>query len=119
MFWNYFRLAAWGNIWLILWILSSPFRKKRENCLTWALKKQAEKGGYIVVRWARTDKVWGWARHPHFAWLPQDFHVGTQHYVPDEVTPNETMLPAFWFDGEIKQGDGDELIQRIKKKGKQ
>jgi len=114
MFWNYFRLAVWGNIWLILWVLSLPFRRQRDNCLTWALKKQEEEGGYIVIRWARTNKVWDWAKHPHFGWLPEDFHVGTQHYVPHELISNENLIPSLWFDGKVKQGDGNELIQTLR-----
>ena len=110
--WNYFRLACWANIWLILWLFSLPFRKGRDNCLTWAMRKQREEGGYVIVRWARTDKVLDFLKHPHFGWLPDDFHVCTQHYVPDEYVPNEGIIPAVWFDGQVKQGDGDELIQK-------
>lgn len=110
--WNYFRLVCWANLWLILWLVSWPFRRGRENCLTWALKQEEEHGGYIIWRWARTERCHKHLRHPHFGWLPEDFHVGTQHYVPSQTTENEKLIPAFWFEGEIKQGDGDEHIQR-------
>jgi len=108
---NFAMLVLWAIIGLLVWVVTAPFRRGRDNCLTWALRQQRQKGGYVVIRWGRS----GWWRHPHFGWMPEEFHVGTQHYVPAEDEANEKTIPDFWFDGVVKQGDGNEHIQRIRK----
>jgi len=103
--WNYFRLAVWACIWMLLWILTAPFRKGRDNCLTWALRQQRKHGGYLVIRWSATDKnVPEHLKHPHFAWLPPEAHIHTHHYFPKEGR-NEDLIPDLWFEGIVEKGD--------------
>jgi len=104
--WNYFKLTVWAIFWLMLLVVMIPFRKKRDNCLTWAQRKQDNEGGYLVIRWCRTSKV-RWLRWPHFLWMSDNDEHCLQHYIPKEHAHTEKLLPRPWFDGVIKYGDKD------------
>lgn len=105
--WSYARITVWAIVWLIIWFFIVPFRRKRDNCLTWAMRKYDEEGGYLVIRWARTSR-WKWLRWPHFLWLPPDKHKELQHCIPKEDAHTEKSVPTPWFDSEIKQGDEED-----------
>jgi hypothetical protein len=102
--WYYFRLTVWACIWLVAWTVTFPFRRGRDNCLTWSLRQIKNNGGYLVVRWSVSEKVPAIFMHPHFAWLPPGEHSSAIHYVPGEGT-NEGLVPSLWFNGIVEKGD--------------
>ena len=102
--WYYFRLTVWACIWLVAWTVTYPFRRGRDNCLTWSLRQIKENGGYLVVRWSVSKRLPAVLLHPHFGWLPTDDHDAAYHYVPKEGT-NEGLIPRLWFDGVVEKGD--------------
>lgn len=91
--WSYFKLTIWAIIWLLLWIFVAPFRKGRHNCLTWAQHKQDTEGGYLVIRWCRTNKV-RWIKWPHFLWLDKKHADLLEHCIPKEDEHTEKSLPT-------------------------
>lgn len=105
--WSYFKISVWAIVWLVLWILFAPIRKKRDNCLTWAMKKCDNDGGYLVIRWNRTSKF-KLLRWPHFLWLNPKQHQNLESWQPLEDTHSEKIFPLPWFDGHIKKGDNDD-----------
>jgi len=105
--WSYFKITLWAIIWLFVWLVVFPFRKNRDNCLTWAMKKFDEEEGYLVIRWCRSSK-YKWLRWPHFLWLSKEHHEILQHCIPKEETTNKKIFPQPWFNGYVKQGDEDE-----------
>lgn len=102
--WYYFRLTVWACIWLVAWTVTFPFRRGRDNCLTWAMRQIEENGGYLVIRLSDTDRVPSVLRHPHFGWMPLENEEDAYHYVPKKGT-NEKAIPAIWFDGVVEKGD--------------
>lgn len=107
--WSYIKFIIWGIVWFPIWILMLPFKKKRENCLTWALNKWDTEGGYMVFRWCTSNKF-KWLRWPHFLWLPQEHHIYLQHIVPKEEAVNNEKrgLPMPWFNAVQIKGDPDD-----------
>lgn len=105
--WSYFKITVWAVLWLIIWIFIAPFRKKRDNCLTWAMRKYDEEGGYLVIRWCRTNRF-RWIKWPHFLWLPASEHKKLEHCIPKENEHTEKTIPCPWFESYIKKGDADE-----------
>jgi len=55
--WSFIKLGGWVILWSIAWFFVLPFRKGRHNCLTWAVEKWDTEGGYLVIRWCRSDTL--------------------------------------------------------------
>lgn len=105
--WSYFKITIWAVLWLLIWIFIAPFRKKRDNCLTWAMKKYDNEGGYLVIRWCRTNRV-RWIKWPHFLWMDAKHHDKLEHCIPTKNEHSEKTFPNPWFDSYIKKGDKEE-----------
>ena len=106
--WSYFKITVWANIWLTLWFVIFAFKRKgRDNCLSWAMKKYDKEGGYLVIRFSRSNRV-RWLKWPHFLWLDSKYEKNLKHYVPIEDEHAEKTIPHPWFNGRVKQGDTDE-----------
>lgn len=109
MFFAMFRFALlllWGAIWIPIWILSLPWKRGRENCLTWVLHKWVTEGGYIAIRWCRHNK--SFIQWPHFLWLPEEKHEHLQHIIP-KYDVEKHYFPSPWFDPKFIQGDPDNI----------
>jgi len=103
--WTFVKIVIWGLIWFPCWLVTLPFKQDRDNCLIWTLKKFDEEGGYICIRWCRSNKIPA-IKWPHFLWLPPDHNNKLQHIVPaDEVGGEEHKLPVPWFEPEFREGD--------------
>lgn len=103
--WSYAKLTFWAFAWIVLWIVFLPFRRGRDNCLTWAIDKWDNDGGYLVIRWCRTSK-YKWFTWPHFMWISDE--VGqkyVQHLIPPPDHCRMRAVPCPWFDGEVVTGD--------------
>lgn len=103
--WSYAKLTFWACFWFALWIIVAPIRHGRDNCLTYALRKWDEEGGYLVIRWCRSNKV-RWIQWPHFLHL--SYKHGErflEHAVPKEKEHDEQLLPHPWFEPKVKVGD--------------
>ena len=105
--WSYFKITCWAVVWLMIWIFISPIRKSRDNCLTWAMEKYDNEGGYLVIRWCRSSK-YNWFRWPHFLWLDEKHHHHLEHVIPKENAHSEKAIPCPWFESKIKYGDDDD-----------
>jgi hypothetical protein len=105
--WSYFKLTIWAILWLLLWVVIAPFRGSKDNCLTWAMRKHDEEGGYLVIRWCRTNKF-RWIKWPHFMWLDKKHHKHLKHCIPKEDATTDKFIPHPWFHGRIKKGDSKE-----------
>lgn len=105
--WSYFKITVWAVVWLMIWFFIAPFRKKRHNCLTWAMRKYDRQGGYLVIRWCRTNRF-KFLRWPHFLWLDEKYHHHLKHCIPRENEHTEKTLPDPWFKSCIKKGDDDD-----------
>lgn len=103
--WTFVKIVIWGLLWFPIWIFTLPFKKGRDNCLIWTLRKFDTEGGYICIRWCRSNKI-PMIKWPHFLWLPPDQADKLQHIVPvDEVGGEEHKLPVPWFAPENRVGD--------------
>lgn len=103
--WSYFKLTSWACFWFVLWLVFAPFRYGRDNCLTYALKKWQTSGGYLCIRWCRSNKV-RWIQWPHFLWLDEKHGERfLQHAVPIKKEHDEQFVPHPWFEPKIKVGD--------------
>ena len=105
--WSYAKMTLWAVVWLLLWIFLLPFRRGRENCLTWAMKKQDKQGGYLVIRWCRTNRVKG-LKWPHFLWMDDKHSDKLEHFIPDEDEHSEKVVPMPWFKGSARKGDKED-----------
>lgn len=106
--WSFFKLVMWGLTWFLAWILTLPLKKADEdNCLTYALNKWDTEGGYLVIRWCRSNKF-KWIRWPHFLWLDQSFDRVVEHYVPVEDDSRPQVVPKPWFKGRIVYNDPED-----------
>jgi hypothetical protein len=63
------------------------------NCLTYALRKLAAEGGYLVIRRSR----YGW--FPHVIWS-RDL-VTFEDFRP--VRPKRRKVPPLWFRGRVRR----------------
>lgn len=104
---DYFKLTAWAVFWFVMWILFAVVRKGRDNCLTWALRKQQKEGGYLVIRWCRTNRI-KWLKWPHFLYLSNEHNEVLQHYIPVRDEKKRKYFPHPWFEGRIKQSDSED-----------
>lgn len=106
---SYLKLTTWAVVWLFLWIFFLPIRKGRENCLTYALRRWDQDGGYLVIRWCRSNKV-TWLKWPHFMWIDEKHGARfVEHAVPIKDEDTLKYVPRPWFNPKIKKGDGKEV----------
>ena len=101
-----FKLIFWFTMWIPTYAITVWFKKKgQENCMTWAVDKFENEGGYLVVRWCRSARH-DWLRWPHFLYLPADQHHVLQHVIPVDCSRLEKKhIPEPWFDPQRVQGD--------------
>lgn len=102
--WSYIRFMFWATLWIPIWLVTVPFKGKKNNCANWALNKWDEEGGYLCFRWCLHNK-YRWIRWPHFMWLPKEYHQQLRHIVPIEKKGETHSLPAPWFDYIELRGD--------------
>lgn len=103
--WTFVKIIIWGLAWFPCWLVTLAWRGTKDNCLVWALNKFDAEGGYLVIRWCRSNKI-PFVKWPHFLWLPEEHHVHLRHIVPaDEHGGEEHKLPVPWFAYEERQGD--------------
>lgn len=112
---SFIKLLAWGCLWLPAWAVTVTIRHfqkkpKQDNCLSWALRKWNNHGGYLVIRWCRSNTI-KWIQWPHFLWLPPSYHEDLRHYVPKEEDQTRHVLPAPFFEGQVVQGDPPETLE--------
>lgn len=105
----------WGVIWFPTWFWIEVVRKikkrpRMDNCLSWALRKWEAEGGYLVIRWCRSNRV-QWIRWPHFLWLDINDHQNLRHFIPKEDDQSTRWIPEAWFDGKIQKGDPEDQLE--------
>lgn len=108
--WSFTKLGAYVIFWTTMWYILLPFRKKRHNCLTWAVEKWDADGGYLVVRWCRSNRS-QWIRWPHFMWMSDDNHRHVVHLVPKKDEEDCHLFPKPWFEGRVIRGDTKETSE--------
>jgi hypothetical protein len=115
--WSFIKLMIWGLIWTPAWVATTILRNtakkpRLDNCLSWALRKWDEEGGYLVIRWCRLNRV-PWVRWPHFLWLPPQNHEELRHFVPrgDSLEQERRVFPDAWFIGKIQKGDDKDVME--------
>jgi hypothetical protein len=101
--WTFFKILVWGLAWYPVWVITLAVKGNKNNCLLWALDKFDNEGGYIVIRWSRSNSV-PFIKWPHFLWLPEEHHIHLQHIVPNGDTETH-KLPSPWFVPEHRTGD--------------
>ena len=101
---QFIKLVLWGVAWCFVWMFIAPFRRGRTNCLRWAINKFASDGGYLVVRWCRSNKS-GFIVWPHLLWLSAEDGKHLHHAVPDKDELKKHLFPSPWFTPKIKHGD--------------
>jgi len=107
---TYFKIILWGLIWFWIWLVSYKFvsKKGKGNCLTWSVKQFDKKGGYLAIRWSRSNKFRNF-KWPHFLWLEEKHGHLLKHYIPkDKRYTEKKTVPKPWFKGKIKAGDDDD-----------
>ncbi len=106
---SYFKIILWGCVWFWIWLFTYFFVKREKgNCLTWSVKQFDEKGGYLVIRWCKSNKL-RWFSWPHFLWLDEEHSKLLKHYIPkDKDYTEKKTVPKPWFEGKIKHGDTDD-----------
>ena len=103
--WTFVKIICWGLLWFPVWLVVLPFKKNKDNCLVWALHKFNTEGGYICIRWCRSNRF-SFIKWPHFLWLPPEHHIKLQHVVPvNTINGEEHKLPNPWFVPEHRYGD--------------
>lgn len=113
--WTFIQLLIWGIIWAPAWIVTIIIRhitkKPRvDNCLSWAVRRWEDEGGYLVIRWCRSNKI-SWIQWPHFLWLPPDKHQEVRHFLPKTDDQELHYFPDAWFEGKVQKGDDEEYIE--------
>lgn len=103
---SFIKLVTWIVVWVLLWFPFLLFRKGRDNCLTWALRKWEAEGGYLVIRWCRSSKS-SWFVWPHFLWMSDEHEKNVVHLVPTKKEQREQChrIPRPWFNGAVVKGD--------------
>lgn len=101
----YYRLVLWSIFWALVWPFALLTRKKRDNCLTWAMKRWEENPeGYLVIRWSRSA-IFSWLRWPHFLFIEAE-DERMHHLMPKNANDvDKHVVPAVWFEGEVTEGD--------------
>ncbi len=108
--WSYLKVLAWGFAWYPVWLITLPFKQNRDNCLTYALKKWDKEGGYLVIRWSRSNRF-RYVRWPHFLWLDYRWHTRLEHIIPEqEFKGQKHTLPKPWFTPRVVHGDPENGI---------
>ena len=105
--WSFVKLSIWTILWSIAWFFVLPFRRGRHNCLTWAVKKWDRDGGYLVIRWCRSNKK-QWIQWPHFMWMDGKHYRNVEHLVPRTAEERKHVLPQPWFSGKHVKTDSKE-----------
>lgn len=76
------------------------------NCITYAVKKFINEGGYLAVRRTRVTK--GPTRKPgkwlHVLWIKDLKDAEIEHYVPNTFDEHK-VSPPISFDGYVKKDD--------------
>lgn len=113
--WSFLKLIVWGLLWTPVWLLTTLNRHltkkpRLDNCLSWALRKWTSEGGYLVIRWCRSNRL-PYIRWPHFLWLPPDKHHELKHFVPKKQDQHLRLVPDVWFEGKIQTGDPETTIE--------
>lgn len=101
---QYLNLIFWGVVWLIIWIILYPFIKNKDNCATWAIRQWTNHGGYLSIRWCRSNRV-NWIKWPHFLWLPEEHHDKLYHVIPENADHDLHWFPAPVFKVKLLYGD--------------
>ena len=111
---SFLKLVLWGLVWAPAWgftVMARYFKKspRLDNCLTWALRRWEEEGGYLCIRWCRSNRIEkiNW---PHFLWLPPDKHQELRHFVPLSEDQGPRFLPDAWFEGKVQKGDDEDEV---------
>ena len=109
--WSYLKVIFWGILWVPIGFLTLlPFRKRGDNCLSYALTKWDNEGGYLVIRWCRCSKH-TWLKWPHFLWLDKKYHAQLEHIIPtgeDVRVEQDHTLPRPWFKARVVRGDPED-----------
>ena len=110
--WFFIRLVLWGIIWLPFWLIVEIFRfvhhrPRIDNCLSWSARRWQKQGGYLVVRWSRSNKI-PFIQWPHFLWLDEQHHDKLKLFVPLDDNMGDHYLPDLWFKGKVRTGDPDD-----------
>ena len=92
-------LIFWGTVFLIVWVVTWPFKGNKTNCFVWAVSNWQTQGGYLVVRWCQENR---WVKYPHFLWLPNQ-QSNLYHVYPKEGEPEH----AWWFNPKEIERDED------------
>ena len=113
--WSFVQILIWGIFWAITGPIVAFARRcgkkpRRDNCLTWAVRRWDQEGGYIVLRWSRGNK-YKWLRWVHFLWLPADKHQDLVHFIPKVDDQYFKALPEMYFDGKVRKGDNEDEIE--------
>lgn len=113
--WSFLKLVVWGLLWTPIWFMTIVIRKikkrpRMDNCLSWALRKWTTEGGYLVIRWCRSNRI-SFIRWPHFLWLPPDKHQDLKHFVPKKADQHMKLIPDAWFEGKIQTGDDKDILE--------
>ena len=103
--WSFIKLGFWTVMWSVAWFFVLPFRKGRDNCLTWAVRKWDEEDGYLVIRWCVSNKQ-QWIKWPHFMWMDKKHWKNVEHLIPTKEEERH-LLPKPWFDGRHAKADMD------------
>lgn len=103
--WSYAKFVFWVLIWIPVWCVTVPFRGNKDNCANYAVTKWDKEGGYLVIRWCRSNKV-KWVQWPHFLWLDAKYHRRLEHIIPkDQKHMDKHTIPSPWFEPRVVHGD--------------
>lgn len=79
--------------------------ERRSNCLIFALGRFLGRGGYLIVRWSRMNRV-PWLNWPHFLWAESLEELSVEQFVPEDAA--RRILPPILFRGRVKVGPDKE-----------
>lgn len=79
--------------------------ERRSNCLIFALGRFFRRGGYLIVRASRMNRL-PWLQWPHFLWAQSLEDLIVEQYVPEDARPK--WLPPILFRGRVKVGPDKE-----------
>ena len=89
-----------------------------KNCLTYALRRWRERGGYLVIRRSQLASVFGLGKRHPLRWVPHFLHMDRDstvlhHYCPTPEQHDRDAKSSHWwawlrlwhFEGIEKRGD--------------